>query len=702
MYHRPIKFFGLNLRVALNVKKSATGLVHNAIHFFKHPSTTYQESILCRQQCNIACLRHFCTSNGEESKHQTMLKRLEVALLDCKEDEVWVVFSKFKSVYGCPPPAFMSKLISGFSYSSDYCSLSKACTLVIKIAKRNYESLQHDSLSRLCLTLGRAQMPVPASKILRLMLQRNTALALSALRSVFMHMVKTEVGTCLASNILLEICDRFQHLSTKRSGCDIITKPSTTIFNLVLEACVKFRSPMKGLQIIESMAQIRVVADVHSVLLFTYIYEMNGLRDELKKFKGYVDQVSIPLARHYVQFYNKYLSMHYDFDDVDAAASLVADIYCLWGSRPLQQNKDLMMPCQVPIGPPYLKEGLKVLVMFELMQKDFVVQLKGEEEFIAFKDGRLVVTSKGLARLIGKYKRSDRIKELSELLVAIQKKMGNVQEGCLCCDVIHACIYSGCLETAHDILDDMEMAGMALPASTYMLLLNAYCRGNWLKEVEALVKQIKSIGLVMDSSDKKFVSKCLSNVANGSSLDVAEPVINRQSELTVCLVQEMNEEYRAPKFFELNSSIRFFCKARMIEDAQKIYRTMQLLNIQPTVQTFAYLIQGYLSLEMHREITILWGDIKRFMDNGCSLANRDLYELLLISFLRGGYFERVLEVLHHMKKHCMHADRWMYKQDFIRLHKNLYRKLKATDARTEAQRLRLEHVKAFRMWVCNN
>ncbi|KMT11854.1 hypothetical protein BVRB_5g105500 [Beta vulgaris subsp. vulgaris] len=669
----------------------------------------HQKSYLCHQQCNIACLRLLSTSSEQRElcwegfNHDKMLRGFESALLDCKEDEVLAVFNKFKSSYGYPPRDVMSKLISGLSYSFDYRSLSKACNLVFKMARENFESLDHDSLSRLCLSLGRAQMPVPASKVLRLMLQRNSVPAVDVLCLVFMHMVKTEVGSCLASNILLEICGRFDHLSAMRSECAMSIKPSTAIFNLVLEACVRFGSSLKGQEIIEAMAQVRVVADVHSVLLFTYIFEMNGLRDELKKLKEYVDRVSIPLAQHYVQFYDKLLSLHFHFDDIDAAARLVADMYFLWGSRPLEHDKDLMKPCQVPVGPPFLKEGLKVQVMFDLLQKDIVLHVKKEEEFVIFKNGKLVLTTKGLARLVINYMKSKRISELSELLASIQKRVVTHEEGRLCCDVIHACIHCGFLETAHDMLDDMEMSNIAVPTATYMLLLNAYCRKNMSKEVEALVKQINKIGLLMDASDEMIMSKCLSGVAHGSSLSVAAPLTSRQAELTVYLLQEMNWGYKAPsKVYELNSCIYFFCKANMMEDARKIYNKMQELNIQPTVQTFAYLIQGYLSLEMYRETTILWGNIKRHMDHGCSLANRDLYELLLMNFLRGGYFERVLEVLRHMKEHGMHADRWMYKHEFLRFHKNLYRRLTAMDARTEAQRLRLEHVKAFRKWVRNN
>ncbi|KAK9716267.1 hypothetical protein RND81_06G222300 [Saponaria officinalis] len=549
-------------------------------------------------------------------------------------------------------------------------------------------------------------MPIPASKILRLMLVKTIPPKMDLLSLVFMHMVKTDAGTHLASNILLEFCDHYRHLSAKRSECAVSMKPSTIVFNIVLEACIKLGSSLKAEQIIEAMARVGVVADLHSVLLFIYVYELNGQRDELKKFKEYIDRVSVPLSQHYYPFYDRLLRLHFKFDDIDSAAKLVDDIYFHWGSHPLKQNTDLTRPCLVPIGSPYLLEALKNQVVFELLRKDSLFHVNGDgddDELIVLKDGNLILTSKGLAQLIVKFKKSERIGDLSKLLTAIEQKSGNTQDDSICCDVIHACVYSGFLETAHDILDDMEIANVSIPEKTYMLLLNAYCREKMPKEAEALAKQIKRAALVVDPSDETIVSDCLRGVINGSGVNLTAPTSNRQSELTVHLIRETRKDDTAlSRVYVLNSSIYFFCKAKMLEDARKIYKKMQAINIQPTVQTFAYLIQAYSSLEDYREITFLWGDIKRYMVRGRSLVHRDLYELLLINFLRGGYFERVLEILGLMKDHGMYADRWLYRDEFLRRHKNLYRKLKATDARTEAQRSRIEHVKAFRMWVRNN
>ncbi|KAI7987960.1 Pentatricopeptide repeat-containing protein [Camellia lanceoleosa] len=106
-------------------------------------------------------------------------------------------------------------------------------------------------------------MPVSASMIFRLMLEKESLPPANILGLVFMHMVKTQVGAYLALNILIELCDRFQHSSANRFASTKLIKPDMMIFNLVLDAC------------------------------------MNGQRDELKKFKGNIDQVSVSLVHHY-------------------------------------------------------------------------------------------------------------------------------------------------------------------------------------------------------------------------------------------------------------------------------------------------------------------------------------------------------------------------------------------------------------------
>ncbi|KAL7166975.1 hypothetical protein ACSBR2_037605 [Camellia fascicularis] len=77
-------------------------------------------------------------------------------------------------------------------------------------------------------------MPVSASMIFRLILEKESLPPANILGLVFMHMVKTQ------------LCHRFQHSSANRSASTKLIKPDTMIFNLVLDACVRFGSSFNG------------------------------------------------------------------------------------------------------------------------------------------------------------------------------------------------------------------------------------------------------------------------------------------------------------------------------------------------------------------------------------------------------------------------------------------------------------------------
>ncbi|KAK9266929.1 hypothetical protein L1049_027188 [Liquidambar formosana] len=689
-------------RVVSTIQTATLRSVSDREFILSNSSPTLLVSGAFHKQYQNPSLQQFSTTikperiSWEGSSHAVLLRKLENALKDHQVDEAWEAFNDFKSLYGFPEHSLVSRLVTELSYSSNSHWLQKACDLVFLIVKEKSNLLQHGLLTTLSLSLARAQLPVPASMILRLMLEKESVPSMNVLCLVVLHMVKTDIGTYLASNILVEICDCFQHLSENRANRAKQIRPDTMIFNLVLDACVRFGSSLKGQQLIELMPRIGVIADAQSIVIIARIHEMNGQRDEIKKFKDHIDRILIPLVRHYRQFYDSLLSLHFKFNDIEAAARLALDMCRIRKSLPNQKdNKDPQKPCLVAIASHNLKAGLKIHIVPELLQKDSVLKVESKQELVIFRNAKLVLSNRALAKLINGYKKVGKISELSWILITIQKGLGSLKEASLCSDVIDACIHLGWLETAHDILDDIELAGVPMGLITYMSLLTAYYKGRMFREAKALLRQMRKADLALDMSDEMLVSTCRSEVYTKASSSI------QISDLAECLVWEMREEEQAipPLAYELNSSMYFFCKAKMIGDALKTYRRIQEMKIQPTVQTFAYLVHGYSSMEMYREITILWGDIKRNMESGNLVISRDLFELLLLNFLRGGYFERVMEVVDHLRQRNMYTDKWMYKREFLKFHKDLYRNLKASKARTEAQSKRVEFVRAFRKWV---
>ncbi|KAH9734338.1 pentatricopeptide repeat-containing protein [Citrus sinensis] len=596
--------------------------------------------VLCAYS-HLLNLQCFCSSSVQQEKlswegssREVLLRKLESASKNHQVGEAWETFNDFQRLHGIPERHVVNRFITDLCYSAEPHWLQKACDLVLKIQKGKADLLQLDLLAKLSLSLARAQMPVPASMILRLMLGRENLPCSDLLLLVFVHMVKTEIGTCLASNFLIQLCDVFLHLSAEKSNGAELIKPDTMIFNLVLHACVRFGSSLKGQHIMELMSRTGVVADAHSIIILAQIHEMNCQRDELKKFKCYIDQLSTPFTHHYQQFYESLLSLHFKFDDIDAAGELILDMNRY--REPLPNPKlrqDAQKPYLISIGSPNLRCGLKLRIMPELLEKDSILKMEGF------------------------------------------------------------------LEAAHDILDDMELAGHPMDSTTYKSLLTAYYKVKMFREAEALLKQMRKSCLVQNLSCEMVVSERFSEVADKSASFTDTSSLMDKSDLAESLIQEMREEAALSTIYKLNSSIYFFCKGKMIGDALKIYRRMQEMKIRPTVETFYYLVYGHSSLEMYRDITILWGDIKRNIESGVLAVSRDLYETLLLNFLQGGYFERVMEVIGYMKKQNMYVDKWMYKSEFLKHHEHLYRRLKVSNARTEAQSKRLVNVQAFRKWA---
>lgn len=694
-HDRCIKSYLLRKASALQ-RTALTSSIYEFVHNFplRETPVSYVPCIQLNQS-----MQNFSTYNQRErlswggSSQEILLRNLENSLKNHQVREAWEYFHDFRRLYGFPAVCLVNQLIVQLSYSSNHVWLRKACDLSFQIVREKSNILQADTLTKLALSLARLQMPVPALMILRLMLEKECVPPMNLLLMIFLHMVKTEIGAHVASNYLVQVCDCFKCLNDRRIHQAVLVKPNTMIFNLVLDACVRFKLSLKGQCIMELMPVTGTVADAYSIVIMSQILEMNGLRDEMKELKGHIDGVSAPYLHHYRHFYDSLLSLHFKFNDIDAAAELVLDMNRQHDYHNNKKyRKHVQNPYLLAIGSNHLKTGLKIQFDPELLHKDTALKVEGRQDLIFFRDGKLVLSNRALAKFISRYKKNGRISELSKLLLSTQEAQCSLAGSSLCSDVIGACIQFGWLESAHDILDDMEASGSPMGLDAYISLLSAYYKGEMHREAKVLLKQMKSVGL-----DEKLSN----DTVNKLILDGETSYSFGLSDLAVALAQVLKDEEEtfSPLVYEFNSSIYFFSKARMIEDMLKAYRRMEEKNIQPTVETFAYMLHGYSSLGMYREITVLWGDIKRFIRSGSLKANRDLYELLLLNFLQGGYFERAMEVIGHMKDQNMYTDKWMYKSEFLRFHKNLYRSLKASDTRTEAQTKRFEYVQAFRKWV---
>jgi pentatricopeptide repeat protein len=400
---------------------------------------------------------------------------------------------------------------------------------------------------------------------------------------------------------------------------------------------------------------------------------------------------SLPFLQYYKHFYDCLLSLHFKYNDMDAAAKLLIDLHRQRKSG-VFFNDGLHKQGMIQIGSGNLKTGYRIMFHPGKMDKGFVLDTESQFGLVVLTDGNLLHSERALAKLIVGCVKARNMHALSSVFITLHKEYPNR----VCpLDVTNACIQMGWLHAAHDILDHLEAAGIPIGISSYIHLLRSYEKESKSEEFNRLLQQIQKMASSMDdiNTNSSFTIKSIAKIVKNDT-----PFV--KSSLFGTLVEEIRHyNPRDHLTLEFNNSIIFFCKAKMMEDALCTYKRMREKNIRPTCHTFCHILCGYSSMGMHREITILWGEVKRRVEYGDLDVDRDLLDSFVLNFLKGGYFSRVMEVIICMSNHNMYCDKWKYRHAFLKLHRNLYRNLSSLHDKTEAQNKRIEDVQAFRSWV---
>lgn len=187
-------------------------LLHN--HFLRKASPL--QSILQRYVCierpnlflqKISTSGHRERLSWERSTEQILSGKLKSALRNHQMHEALESFHGFRSLYGYPDTHLVNQLMVQLSYSSNHVWVRKACDLALKILEDKSDLLHVDTLTKFALSLARLQMTSPASVMLRLILNKGSVPPMHLLSLIVFHIVKSEIGTHLASNYLSQVCD---------------------------------------------------------------------------------------------------------------------------------------------------------------------------------------------------------------------------------------------------------------------------------------------------------------------------------------------------------------------------------------------------------------------------------------------------------------------------------------------------------------
>lgn len=675
-------------------------------------------------------------------------------------EDAWNAYEKHTHMDGLPRRSDLNTLIIGLAESFDAKWLARAYSVVeAAFDSERHESLERDSLIYLSFILARCDLPILATNIIRKLVQIEVYPPLKAWSGIIGHMCQSSCGAFLAAELIMEIGYLFNDNRVdprkKRNRPLLSMKPDSFVFNLALTGCLLSGTTKKAEQLLEVMPRIKVKPNAASLIVMARIYEKNGRRDELKKLKRHVDEACGLSDMEFQLIYDCMLSCHLKFGDLDSATDMILDMLrkANAAKRSLAAVKSILeaadtgkasRPCQS-----LETNGVNVVDRFKLinskppsysefaMDSDFSRleaeakelhvllsdKLQGQVELVSSQFGILHPTEKIYAKLVRGFLDANRINDLAAFIIKANKEVSTVStENSFVVQVIQACISLNLLDQAHDLLDEMRFSSVRVGSSVYSSLLKAYCKANRQGEVESLMKDARKAGVQFDAScyEDLIKSRVHCNDTGGAlhmykemrQSGVSKPghqgfeklvegcAGNGDASLMSKLLQEIKYTQKVDSgVHDWNSVIYFFCKKRLMGDAQKALNKMRTLGHTPNAQTFHSLVTGYASVGgRYTEVTDLWGEMKGLSSSTAMKFDQELLDSLLYCFVRGGFFLRAMEVIQMMEKGKMFIDKYKYRSLWLKYHRTLY-KGKAPKVQTEAQLERREAALAFKRWI---
>ncbi|KAK6940786.1 Pentatricopeptide repeat [Dillenia turbinata] len=733
--------------------------------FCNFVSSKTTNSILGFQNGIPSTIKPFSTSVGtilvQARDPGKITAELQTAIVQCRYDDACALYEQHMNVDGFPRKSTVNMLLASLGESAEIQWLEKAYGIVeLAVEKGKQNLLQKETLIYLSFCLAKCGLPVPASTILRKLVQMEEFPPVTACSAILAYISQSAEGAYLAAELILEIGYLFQHNRIdprkKSNGPLLSMKPNTTAFSIALAGCLLFGTTRKAEQLLDMMPRIGIKADATLLIMMAQIYERNGRREELKKLKRHIDEAYNLSDMQFRQFYNCLLTCHLNFGDLDsashmvlemlqkakearnslAAATLAFEVAQNGNAKPQVSEESCSRKPADSEGPKSIKNysisyeeflqdrnSLKLGAVAKEILNSLSAKLRMQGELVTTEHGILQPTQKIYVKLVKAFLEAGKIKDLAEFLIQAEKEDSPVfSDDSALVHVINACISLGWLDQAHDILDEMRLAGLRTGSFVYASLLKAYCQANRTNDVAALLKDVRRAGIQLDSSCyealiesrvldkdthgalnlfKEMKEAKLSKTGNkGFEMLVKGCSKNCEPGLMGQLLKEIKEGQIVDcSVHDWNNVIHFFSKKRLMNDAEKALKKMRSLGLAPNAQTFHSMVTGYAAIGgKYIEVTELWGEMKSLACSTPMTFDQELLDSVLYTFVRGGFFVRANEVVEMMEKGNMFIDKYKFRALFLKYHKTLY-KGKPPKVQTEAQIRRREAALTFKKWL---
>ncbi|CAI8590898.1 unnamed protein product [Vicia faba] len=674
----------------------------------------------------------------------------------------WKLLEQHKHMEGFPRKSLFNMVITSYVETLDIEWLEKAYELVHRASEVGRQDLlEKEVLIYLSFGLAKVRLPVMASTVLRKMIDMDHFPPVTAWSAVLAHMSQTAEGSFLAAELILEIGYLFQNNRVdprKKNNAPLIAmKPNTNAFNIALAGCLVFEKSRKAEQLLDMMFRIGVKADADLLITMARVYERNGRRDELMKLQRHIEEASNLTDIQFRQFYNCLLTCHLKFGDLDSASNMVLEMLrkAKEARNSLASAKFLVDAAKIDHNySPRLhslsnSEDLEivkyeqlirnVILSYEEFSKDrnflkleaeskavlgsLSAKLQMQVDLITTVHGILQPTETIYVKLVKAFLESGKTKDLAVFLLKAEREDSPFSnDNSALVHVINSCISLGWLDQAHDLLDEMRLAGVRTGSSVYASLLKAYCVANRTADVTSLLRDARKAGIQLDSSSYEAMiqSRVLEEDTQGAlqlfkemkearipkvSLQCSGMLAKSVTEtdeaaLMTKLVQEIKDGHKVDcGVHDWNNVIHFFCKKRLMQDAEKALKKMRSLGHSPNAQTFHSMVTGYAAVGgKYLEVTELWGEMKGLASSSSIKFDQELLDSVLYTFVRGGFFIRANEVVAMMEKGKMFVDIYKYRMLFLKYHRTLY-KGKAPKFQTESQLNKREAALIFKRWI---
>ncbi|XP_076950392.1 pentatricopeptide repeat-containing protein At1g03100, mitochondrial-like [Bidens hawaiensis] len=676
-------------------------------------------------------------------------EQLQTALDEYRLTDAWQLNEQHMNMDGFPRKSIVNKVIATFAQSLEREWLDRAYDLVEKAINNNKQNLlEKETLIYLSLCLAKHGSVVNAATVLRKLVETEQFPPVNSWAAILGYMSQSSPGAYLAAELALEIGFMFQDGRVdprkKSNQLLIAMKPNTTAVNIALAGCLLFDINRKAEEILDMIPRIGVKTDVTLLILMGHLHERNGRREELRKLKRYVDEAHDLSDSQFSEFYNCLLSCHLKFGDLDSASCMVIEMirkvkkaqnslglstfmYDVKKTDKVESQKSLTDEKSTDVlnyedfclDRKFVKLEAEAKELLNMLITKFQTRL----ELVTTERGILKPTDTIFVKLVKGYLESNKTKELVEFLVKVEKEDSPVSpDSSPLVQVINTCISLKWLDQAHDLLDEMRMCGVKTGSSVYSSLLKAYCKENRTAEVKSLVKDARRAGVQLDASSyeamiqSRVVDKDTQGALNlfkemkeakleKSGQQEFENLVNGcvgsgEAKLMAKLLQEIKDGQPVDcGVHDWNNVIHFFCRKRLMQDAEKALKKMRSLGHAPNAQTFHSLVTGYAAVGgKYTEVTELWGEMKVLAFYHGMKFDQELLDSVLYTFVRGGFFIRANEVVEMMEKGKMFVDKYKYRTLFLKYHKT-FCKGKAPKVQTESQLNRREAALTFKKWV---